>query len=308
VDEIQDVKESVVDRVLLPMVADRRGSFGMSGQSRGVEHFIQRRFFIPGQNPANWARMRSWRFSIEDGMMFQSEEGKAEVESLRAITPRTVWESEYEAKPTANSRAVFRHEDLQAAKRGVVPDKCEQGKRYILSLDLGRIKDPSAYVVIDCDPQAPLVVEAGIRPLRERHEVTSQLMLREKRRWNNATMVLDSTGSGKGSASRVDEYIKHYHRTIPDAVPFLWNSQTKKRIIDQLCLAIEQHKLAIPEKFHELHHQLSVYEFIDKGEWVAFSAPPEEHDDLVAALAMAWNAYIMGWGGRLKSLGALSAL
>ncbi len=163
-------------------------------------------------------------------------------------------------------------------------------------------------MVLDTNSEIPTVRDAKIRPLRERHEITSEVMLREKRRFNDAVFVIDNTGAGKGSASKIDQYVKYYVNTIPDAIPFLWDPSNKKRIIEKLCLAIEQQKIAIPAELEDLHHQLSVFEYIDKGEWVAYSAPKEEHDDLVAALAMAWNAYQLGWGGRLNSLGALGAL
>ena len=120
-------------------------------------------------------------------------------------------------------------------------------------------------------------------------------------------MVIDNTGAGVGSASKVDEYAKHYRTTIPDAIPFLWSHRTKKRFIDQLCLVIEQHRISVPASLDGLHHQLGIYEYQDKGEWVSFSAPPEEHDDYVSALAMAYNAALLGWAGRPNMAGLAKA-
>lgn len=307
VDEIQDCAEEVMDRVLLPMLADRRGSLGMSGQPRGEECWYYRRFFAPGQDPKNAKHIRSWRYSILDGIMFQSKRGKEEVELLHSVTPESVWEEEYLAIPAANGKAVFRPEDLRRCKTGELPaDESwikQSGHAFVVAVDLGRVVDPTAIIVFDTANST--VVHAEVRPLRERHEITTQIVRREMRKWNNATCIIDTSGSGRGSASRVDEYVIHYQRDIPEAVPFVWNQITKRRMIDQLALAIEQHKVSIPAVHKELHRQLSVYEFQTKGDSVIFSAPTGDHDDLVAALAMAHNAALTGWGMRPAQLGNL---
>lgn len=308
IDEIQDVDEEVVDRVLLPMLADRRGSLGMSGQPKGEECWYYRRFFIPGREAKNHHFIQSWNYSILDGLMFQTAKGREEVAQLRAITSDDVWEREYLAIPTANGKSVFRSEDLRACRQGEVPTDAvaisHGRRRYILSVDLGRVVDPTAIVVLDVD--ANLVVHAETRPLRERHEITTQVVAREIRKWNNATCVIDTTGSGHGAAAKVDEYVRHYQRDIPSAVPFVWNPQTKRRMIDQLSLLVEQHRIKIPEQFKDLHKQLALYEYKTKGERIEFGAPAGEHDDLVAALAMAVNASLTGWGMRPAGLGALA--
>lgn len=307
IDEIQDVVEEVVDRVLLPMLADRRGTLGMSGQPRGEECWFYRRFFAPGQDPHNHPFIRSWRYSILDGLMFQTQRGREEVERLKAVTPQSIWEEEYLAIPVANGRAVFRADDLRQCRRGEIPrDDAtirQLGHRYVVSVDLGRIVDPTAILVLDTNEG--LVVHAEVRPLRERHEITTQIVLREMRRWNQAPCVIDTTGSGSGAAARVDEYARFYQRDIPQAIPFWWNPRTKKRMIDQLSFAIEQHRLQIPSALAELHSQLLLYEFKSVGETVTFGAPQGKHDDLVAALAMAWNAALTGWGARPAALGDL---
>lgn len=304
-DEIQDVRENAADSVLLPMLADRRGSFGMSGQPRGSEVWYYRRFFVPGQNPANWSKIRSWHYTIYDGLMFQTAKGREEIELLRLVTPEATFREEYLAEPVANGRAVFRREDIEACTKNGIVCIPTPGVRYIVSVDLGRSVDNTAIVVFDCDHN--LVVHTDLRPLREKHEITAPLVLREVNRWNRAVCVIDTTGSGHGSATRADEYVKAYQTTIPQAVPFLWSPTTKRRMIDLLTLAIERRELHLPSQHRELIRQLTAYEFKRRGEQTTFSAPAGDHDDLVAALAMAVNANATGWGGRPAQIGALAA-
>lgn len=301
-DEVQDVKESSVDSVLLPMLADRRGSFGMSGQPRGAECWYYKRFFVPGQNPANHGKIRSWNYSIYDGLMFQTKRGREEIEMLKAVTPESTFLEEYMAVPISNGRAVFRAEDVAACVRGglCLPTA---GVRYIVAVDLGRVVDNTAIVVFDSDHE--MVVHSEVRPLKEKHEVTAGLLAQLLRRWNNAVCLIDTTGSGKGSATRADEYVRAYQATVPQAVPFLWNQVTKRRMIDGLQLAFEQRRISIPPQHAELLRQVRAYEFSRKGDLIKFSAPDGDHDDLVAALAMAYNGHVTGWGGRPASLGNL---
>ena len=302
-DEIQDVDERTVDAVLLPMLADRRGSFGMSGQPRGAECWYYRRFFVPGQSEKNWSWCKSWNYTIYDGLMFQTKRGREEIEMLRQVTPAATFEEEYLAVPVANGRAVFRGGDLAACTRGMCGAPVP-GVRYIVAVDLGRTVDNTALVVFDSTNSA--VVHAEVRPLREKHEITAELVKREIRKWNNAACLIDTTGTGRGSATRADEYVKAYQERVPSAVPFLWSPLTKRRMIDRLSLAIEQRIIAIPAQHKELLRQLAAYEFVRKGSQITFSAPAGDHDDLVAALAMAYDGHMTGWGGRPAAIGHLA--
>jgi hypothetical protein len=294
VDEVQNSKERDIDAVLLPMLADRRGTLGMSGQPRGSEHWIYRRFFAPGQNKENWKRQRSWRYSITDGVMFQTAEGREEIERLKALTPARIWEQEYLALPTANSQAVFRNDDLKTAMRGEAQTGPIANHRYIVSVDLGRVVDPTSIVIFDATQCSVAYTE--IRPHREKHDITAPLVNAMSRRWHSAPVIIDATGYGAGSANKADEYVRHYQIHVPSAYPFQWNVRTKQRIVERAALMIEQQKIGIPASLTDLHHQLSIYEFQARNDHIVYGAPDGEHDDLCAALFMALDAHARGFG------------
>lgn len=308
-DEIQNVDEHTIDTVLLPCLSDRRGHLGMSGQGRGEEHWIYQRFFAPGRNPKNWRRIRSWQFSIAQGLRFQDAAGKEELATLKEVTPPDVWEEEYEGRFVSSGRCVFRSQDIQECIRGDLEtspkmDRNGHPHRYILALDLGRVVDPSGWIILDSTTAQ--VVHAEVRPFRERHDEAAQKAEALRLKWNDALCIVDKTGYGAGAAPKIDEYVRQYERYVKRLVPFFWSQYTKKRIIDILALAVEQHKVGIPDAARELRRQMGVYEFAKRGETVTCSAPQGDHDDLVSALAMAWHAHRLNMAATgMADLGSL---
>jgi hypothetical protein len=168
------------------------------------------------------------------------------------------------------------------------------------------VADPSAWLILD--PKDNQVVHAEVRPLREHHSVASQVAEGVRRRWNEAVVLIDKTGYGYGSASRVDEYIRCYEGTVKRLVPVFLNLPNKRRIIDRLALALEQGRVGIPESARELRRQLSIYEYSKRGEHVVSHAPSGDHDDLVIALAMAVDAAATGYSGNSAELSKLAAV
>ena len=293
-DEIQNVREWVIDRVVLPTLADRRGRLGISGQGRGEENWIYQRFFYPGQQPENWSWIKSWKFSIRQGVRFQDSSGQAELEQLKAITPPDIWREEYEGEFVSSGRAAFSTPDIQACIRGQVQENPIAGHRYILAVDIGRVADPTAFLLFDSTACA--VAQAEVRPLREHATVSAQFAEILRKRFD-AVCVVDKTGYGAGSASLVDEYVREYERHVKRLIPFLWSASNKKRVIDRLALGLQKHLLALPAALGEVRRQLGLYEFRKRGDHVICTSPDGDHDDLVAALGMAYNAHELGWEG-----------
>jgi len=296
IDEIQNVNEHTIDAILLPTLSDKRGKMGMSGQGRGEEHWIYQRFYFPGQQEKNWPWIRSWRFSIRDGMRFQDAVGIEEIARLKEVTPPSVWDEEYEGLFVSSGKSVFRSQDIQACIRGEFLNQPMDGRQYVMAIDVGRVADPSAWLIMDAF--SGQVVYAEVRPFRERHDFSAAQADMLRQRFNDAICIIDKTGYGVGSASRVDEYVRQYEQYVKKLIPFFWSPSTKKRVVDSLALAVEQHKIGIPENAKELRRQMGVYEFQKMRDMVSTAAPRGDHDDLVSALAMAWNAKEMGFSSR----------
>lgn len=291
VDEIQDINEQQFWPVLRPLLSDRRGSLLIAGQFRGYNWYYEQ-FYLPGQDPRRAGFFKSFRFPSATGLMYQGELGRQELELARQQIPRVIFQQEYECEPVANQNAVFDPNDLKIISR----DGQHSGP-YILGLDLGRVKDPSAIVVLSIPTGT--VVHAESIQLGTKHEVQAQIVARIARQFN-ARVVLDATGGATGGQEKTDAYLQFYRKLIPDIKPFYWQKANKERIIHHLALEIEQHRLSIPPRFTDLHKELMIYEFEYKTGFYDYHAPVGYHDDYVSALAMATWARHNNWGPNMS--------
>jgi hypothetical protein len=315
VDESQDIKEDQFWPVIRPLVADLNGNIILLGQFRGYDWRYEK-FFLPGQPdwvpPANWdgrkSDYKSFVFPSHEGIRFLSEKGKRELADMEAQMPRRQFDQECRCIPVANQAAVFDPSDLEAMKiwpTGLpveaVPEY-QQGQSNILGLDLGRIVDPSAIVVLN---SANLqVIHAEKLPLGMKHEVQAGQVKKIANRYR-ARVVFDCTGGATGGNEKTDAYLQFYRNAIPDIKSFYWQQQNKERIIQHLELKAQLKQVKIPARFSDLYKELTAYEFeynANNGTY-KYHAPLGQtliHDDYVAALAMAvWGAHC-GWGPMLN--------
>jgi len=295
-DEIQSgYSESDFWPVIRPLISDKRGTLIIAGQFRG-ENWYYEQMYLPGQDgPHKRKGYKSWRFPSSDGLVYQSEEGKQELELVRQQIPRRVFEVEYECLPIANEAAVFDHQDLDRSKRGDIRNS-NACSSVVFGLDLGRVVDPSAQVGIDITTKE--VVFAEKRPLGEKHEIGAKCASDIARRYGDGTIIVDTTGGATGGrAGSNDAYVKHYQKSCPTMRAFTINRENKERIIGNLSLALEQGQLAIPSAFEDLHKELASYEYKCSSTGIlSFQGPGGHDDDMVIALALAWEGVLRGWG------------
>lgn len=298
VDEIQDIDEESFWPVIRPLISDRRGTLGISGQFRGKNWYYEQMYVKGIDGPEKRNGFRSWRFPSSSGLVFQSDEGREELEIVKTQLPKMVYEQEYECVPLANQASVFRYDDIEQITNGDSVKNGEAGKKYVIGLDLGRVVDPSALVVFDCSSKR--VVYSELRPLKEPHEIGAQHAAQIQRAFNGATIVIDSTGGATGGKSNRDRdaYVKYYRQSCGSVREFTWSYASKRRIIENLQLGIEQGAFTIPSSEKTLLDQLRQYEYrLVGGGKLIYQGPGGHDDDLVAAMAMAYEGYVRHWFG-----------
>jgi len=295
VDEIQDIKEDSFWPVIRPLISDHRGNLIVYGQFKGVSTWYYSQFYLRGQDPKQANFYKSWRFPSSTGLRYQGEAGREELALARQQMTRAQFEQQYECIPVANQKAVFDPLDVErCAKRPGTLTSVPRGNcSYILGLDLGRVKDPSAIVVLEM--QSRTVVHAEKLPLGMRHEEQAQQVAKIARRYQ-ARVIMDSTGGATGGQEKQDAYLQFYRKLIPDLKPFFWSGSNKERIIHALMLNIEQAKITIPATLKDLIDELLSYEFEYRSDHYDFHGQDGSHDDYVSALAMASFAMDMNWG------------
>jgi hypothetical protein len=293
IDEIQDINGDEFWPVVRPLISDRRGKLAISGQHRGTESWYYKELFLPGMSGSKG--YKSWQIPSSRGLVYQTPEGQAELELVKEQVPKMVFEQEYMCLPLANQASVFDYQDLSTIKRGTVKQPSQCGA-VIFGLDLGRVVDPSAQVGIEASTKT--VVFAEKRPLKEKHELGAVKARDIANRYGGGTIVVDTTGGATGGKTgNNDAYVQYYRKECPSMRAFTISRENKSRIIGNLSLAIEQEKLSIPAEFEDLHKELAMYEYnVSSNGIITYQGPQGHNDDMVIALALAWEGVLRGWG------------
>ena len=149
------------------------------------------------------------------------------------------------------------------------------------------------------------VVTSGVFKLRTPHEECARRLQRLARKHKAVMVLIDSTGGATGGRKPQDEYLKIYRKTVNHLREFKWSTGNKERVIGDLCVAFEQGAITIdPKENKELLQQLAAYEYIYRsgsGRY-EYRGPGGHYDDLVAALAQAWQER-----GRAKGSGDIKS-
>lgn len=279
-DEACMFAEDDVNAVIRPILSDRRGTLVLASTPRGYDWV--NKLFEQGQRKN--AFVQSWRFPTSDGPAFQSEAGKAELEAIQAQIPKSVYEQEYLALPTANIARVFGREDVEACTiQDLAPTKPDPSRRYQLGIDVGRVHDNGAMVIID---DLGLVVHAERISLNVPYEVQAQRANFLCTKWG-AGAIIDSTGGGGGGhILGPDAIVAVYRAKINNLREMQWNTGSKEKMVMGLSVDFEQRKVMIPAQFKDLLGELGAYEFKYKNGIYRYSAPTGFRDDLVSALLM----------------------
>jgi hypothetical protein len=310
VDEIQNVAEKLFWQIIAPLTADQRGTIGVSGQFRG-KNWYYKQFFLRGQpgTPEYSPLYRSWIQPTSTGLMFSGADGAAELEHIKGITPRVIWEQEYDCIPSASIARVFPDSDLQRISRpgllralyaGEAPSsdgtdaRRLEGHVYIAGLDLGRVVTHPAMVVFDVTAGAVVFAERwDLGRLHADYAMRAGQIARGFR----CPVVVDTTAGATGGHAHPDEYVRFYRKEIPDMHSFFWGPKNKEAIIAHLALAIQNAEFAIDPTHADLVEELEHYEYESKsgGAYYAYHAETGYHDDIVSALAQCVWGVKSGW-------------
>lgn len=309
-DESNDLNGAMVKRVLWPKIADTRAqilivstitSFNwlyeiyQDGLRGGVvKSFYEKRNPIPN----------AIGYPTSSGVMFQDADGKQRLADLKSITPRIIWDSEFECIPGSDNSECFPYwkNSFVGTRAPAAP---EPGRIYMAGLDIGRVRDNTVLVILDDEFRICEVTVWTPRNPPILPDELAQLVATRVRYWD-ARCIADSTGAG----AKNDPHIEIFQRLMPDMIPFVFSStrenSTKFDLVTNLMLCTEQRKLKCPfgngeiisleapEGFRLLDMEMRGYKIlVSSGAKSIFGAKkekgggPEAHDDCVAALLMA---------------------
>lgn len=206
------------------------------------------------------------------------------VEDTRAISeatliqekkemPSDLFEQEYYVKFIDGASSVFKRieENIFDDKEGL-----KYGKRYQIGVDLAKYQDFTVISIVD------LHTFHLIKQIKLNHidwSEQKEIIIKEKKYWNNARMYVDSTGVG-------DPIVEDLKRLVAGVEAFHFTETSRAQLINNLQIMFEQDKIKIPNE-PELIDELKSMQYELVGQKVKMQVPEGLHDDRIMSLGLA---------------------
>lgn len=254
-----------------PILAVNGGWAIFNFTPRGMNHAFE--LLQRAKENKNWF----WEVLTVDETKVLTEEA---LEEERKNNPQDFIEQEYYCKFIEGAGAFFKRVNL--TKYDNSGWKVDNFHRYKMGIDLGKYNDYTVITVIDL--MSFKVVE------QDRFNQIDWNLQKSKieaiyLRYNKPETYLDSTGLGDPI---YDDLLK---KGLNNIMSYKFTEHSRKDLLTNLQLLIEQDKILIPETYTELFHELSSFQYVltDSGK-IKIQVPDGLHDDTVFSLALAcWN-------------------
>jgi hypothetical protein len=213
------------------------------------------------------------------------------IREMKRNLPEDVFRQEVAAQFLLDSAGVFR--GINKCVRGLLQPP-SPGRRYVMGVDLARLRDYSVIVVMDAETKNVVHFD---RFNQSTWEVQYHKIISTARRFNNAQVIMDSTGVG-------DAVVESVRNGGVRVIPYtIGGSKAKQQLIDKLRVNIENEKISFPH-IPVLIKELEAYELeVTETGVVKYSAPSGQHDDAVLALALCnWIADSPEWKYRFLNI------
>ena len=210
------------------------------------------------------------------------------IEYAQRNMPADAFRQEYLAEFLDESAGVFRN--IMENAKSQLYDKPLVGHRYAIGVDWAKHNDYTVFVVGDMATREVVWME---RYNDVGWDINIDRCVRLAKRWNNAAVLMDSTGVGDVPFDLMSSV---YGQTYGYSIS---TNAAKKALIQKLQLALERNEISIPDR--NIHHsdpdkykkaetlieELQMYEYrITPAGIMQFSAPEGYHDDCVIALGL----------------------
>lgn len=268
IDEASMVDEEVWTNVLRPMLSDTNGKAIIISTPKGINSWFHN-LYVRGQDP-EYQDYESFKFPTSANPYIPQEE----IEEVKRSLPSDVFKQEYLAEFLEDGGQVFRN--VTACIKGELEGA--SGKRsYYCGFDLARVSDYSVITVID---QHSGHVVAFERFNRIEYEVQINRLERIAKKYNNAKILMDSTGMG-------DPVLEAVKKRGLQVEGYQFTNTSKQQLIEHLAVLIEREEISYPN-VKVLVNELMSYQYeITRAGNMRYNAPSGMHDDAVISLALA---------------------
>ena len=267
VDEIASIKQAAWEQTLQPMLLDNNGIAIGFGTPKGKNWVYS--YFNAGQDMYN-TQVKSYQFPTHTNPYID----RSRLEQDLARLPDRVVRQEYMAQFIDDGSGVFA--GYTKCIRGEMIEFPEAGHHYRIGADIAKMYDFNFWIVEDIESKQ---VVNFMRFNKLDWSLTKQKLSNYAKFWNNAEVVLDSTGVG----SPVFDDLRREGLRI---YPFYFTNKSKVELIEHLAITIQNQNIFFPE-IPELISELDSFEMNQTPSGnIKYSAPEGLHDDGVVSLAL----------------------
>lgn len=268
-DEFSEEDVEIWTAVIQPVLRENHGTATFIFTPKGKNHSWEILQYAK-QNPNEWY----WMVKTVDDTGGLTE---GEIEEARRATPQALFLQEYYCDFTENAGAFFRNIKECMYEADDIPNPSHF---YQVGIDLAKYND---FTVI-----TPFDLHTFKVKLQERFNQVDwnfqkYLIEASARKYNNAKLKMDRTGVG----DPVVEDLERRGLNIGEDGAVVFNTRTRRELLDNLAILLQQNKIKIPND-PELLAELEAFQFTmtDKGK-IEVKSRKGLHDDRVFSLALA---------------------
>lgn len=268
-DEFSEEDPEIWSAIVQPVLRENHGTATFIFTPKGKNHSWEILEFAK-QNPEQWFHSVK---SVDDTNGLTEKE----IDEAEKSTPQALFRQEYYCDFLENAGAFFRRirENVYEAD-----DYANPNHFYQLGIDLAKYND---WTVITPFDLYTFKVKQQERFNQVDWNFQKYLIEASARKYNNAKLKLDRTGVG----DPVVEDLERRGLNIGEDGAVVFNSRTRRELLDNLAILLQQDKIKIPDD-PGLISELEAFQFTmtEKGK-VEVKTRKGLHDDRVMSLALA---------------------
>ncbi len=251
---------------LRPSLIDTKGEAIFTGTPKGKNWYFQ--LWTRGQDKQQ-TDYQSWAFSSYTNPYLDSKE----IDEFKRDMPELAFRQEILAEFLDDVGSVFRN--INSCVSGELEEP-KPNKRYVAGCDLAKHEDFTVICILDNN---------GHLCFFDRFSQLDWVFQSKRivdicRRYNNARLLLDSTGVG-------DPIYDNLRRSGLNVEGYKFTNASKKDLIENLSITIENRAVSYPD-VPVLLSELGLFGYkISPAGVTTYGAPEGYHDDCVIALALA---------------------
>lgn len=263
IDEAARISSTIWESYLYPTLLDRRGDAMFISTPLGHNWFYN-----------EWLRAKESNGAFKFRTVDNPYISKEAVAEAKEKLPEAVFAREFEAS-FEKSAGVFRNITDIVSDNSLSDTR--PGVSYVMGVDLGKYRDFTVLTVIDRTTNKVVFLD---RFKETDWNLQKGRIVAACQRYNNAKIVIDSTGVGDPIA----DALRKENLFVED---FKYTNKTKQQMIEKLNLFIERKDITIPDN-EVLIDELEAFSCdLSPSGKLLYSAPQGLHDDTVNSLGLA---------------------